>query len=288
MTKNKTKIFIGIGFLICLIGSNLLCHQLSSRSAKERYREELAAKEQEIDRLAAEYEEESEKQLEENLAQLESLREEIKDLNFQQVEEEPERQPATWETMLEGFGQEPSTATKEEVMEAYEAFLNGERNVDSVTGLSIEDIAFPVGEPDKPWWTAYAYIDLNGDGLPELLVDSARYDSLILTYQAGELIIWRPFKEDGKHEWTLCSNGDFSIYRLPGAGEGEWYYYVALNQKGEEIWYLEYGWEYVEDTDYSEREYYFDGIKMSEKEWKSCINKLPLDELEMTVLYEGR
>lgn len=289
MKMNKYLCLVGL--LLVLAVSNLLCHQLSARSAKERYEEELAAKEQEIDRLAAEYEEEFEKLLEEDLAQLESLREEIKDLTFHQVEEEPERQPATWETMLEGFRQEPSTATKEEAMEVYEAFLNGERNSNS--GMGIEEIIFPKGEPDKPWATRYAYNDLTGDGLPELIIETASviWRDWILTYQDGELVTWHYQISMGNMTQDFYGNGD--LLREYTLGNRPYFdrEYLVINKQGEEVWYIQYFWDDEEhDGDRIPGEVYsFDGIEMTRENWEKCINKLPdADELEWIVLYDQK
>ena len=287
MKMNKYLCLVGL--LLVLAVSNLLCHQLSSRSAKERYGEKLAAKEQEIEKLTAEYEEESEKQLEENLAQLESLREEIKDLTSQQVEEEPEKQPATWETMLEGFRQEPSTATKEEVMEAYEAFLNGERN--DIEGRRIYDIiGEPTRKPHGPYNTQYVYRDLTGDGLPELIIETASviWRDWILTYQDGELVTWHCQISIGNMTQDFYGNGDL----LREYTRGTWPYfhreYAVINKQGEEVWYIEYFWDDDEhDRDMIPGEVYsFDGIEMTRENWEKCINKLPdADELEWIVLF---
>ena len=289
MYPKVIKVLFGGVLILILMGTNLFCYQLSARSAKERYGEELAAKEQEIDRLAAEYEEELEKLLEEDLAQLESLREEIKYLTFHQVEEEPEKQPATWENMLEGFVQEPSTATKEEAMEAYEAFLNGERNSNS--GMGIEEIIFPKGEPDKPWSTRYAYSDLTGDGLPELIIETASviWRDWILTYQDGELVTWHYQISSGNMIQDFYGNGDL----LREYSRGTWPYfhrdYAVINKHGEEVWYIQYFWDDEEhDRDGIHGEVYsFDGIEMTRESWEKCINKLPnADELEWIVLFD--
>ena len=62
-------------------------------------------------------------------------------------------------------------------MKFYEDFLQGRNTAFSETmgKIGIEDIIIPKGEPAKHYYSKYALLDLDKDGLKELHVKSARY-----------------------------------------------------------------------------------------------------------------
>jgi len=73
-----------------------------------------------------------------------------------------------------------------QIMELYEDFLKGVRNVKGI--CNINDITIPVGETDIHYSTKYAYCDSNGDDIPELHIKSGRY-YYIISYQDNDLFV---------------------------------------------------------------------------------------------------
>ena len=265
---------------LLLIISNLLCYRLSRQAVKEQYDKELTAKEQEIGALEAEYE------LKLKDASEEGTSPEL----IENQEEAKENKYPEWEKMMAGLIWEPQTTTEEEVLAAYEEFLNGERTTDN--GTSIYDIVIPTGEPDKRCYTEYAYYDLTGDGLPELALNIASvvWSNWTLTYRDGEVVTWHYQIADGGFDQEVCSNGDIDrIYLKKRVFPYLYKKYIVLNKNGEEVWEIPYFCDDLNRDEVMDPEdtYCFDDVEMSSEDWNKCIEKLPaLNELEWIVLFD--
>lgn len=76
-------------------------------------------------------------------------------------------------------------------MELYQEFLAGQLSIDYMgSSLDMNTIMTPTGEPDRSYFTKYAYYDSDGDTIPELHICSARY-YYVLTCRDHKLLVWK-------------------------------------------------------------------------------------------------
>ena len=173
-------------------------------------------------------------------------------------------------------------------MKFYEDFLQGRNTAFSETmgKIGIEDIIIPKGEPEKHYYSKYALLDLDKDGLKELHVKSARY-YYILKYKDNNLIIWTqlsPYSEP-------LNNGAFLEHRVFSAPSYKVYSYSMLDGNGSEIFELNFG---TYDINYNgvqdhEDEYYFEGEKIEKDMWDRLTDKylsVGSDKIEWVILFE--
>ena len=240
MMKNKTKIFIGIGFVICLIGSNLLTYYLTERNEQKEYEPEAAALQEKEDEMTAQHEKDLTDLQEEYKKQLAGLEEEYAKLS-EKPEEEPEKEPE-----MSAYG--------EEMLEAYEAFLVGEE----INGAE------------------YTYLDVGADSYPELHVRTEE-EYVIYTYRDGEVIEFKRFEgkvtlynggvfmrevKDGK---GVTKN---NIFVLEPDGE------ILINM--ELLWQDKNGNGEADEED----RYEYNGVAISKEDWENQIDKYQQKETD--------
>ncbi len=164
----------------------------------------------------------------------------------------------------------------EEATEIYIKFLKGDM---SVNDIDINYITIPKGEPDRHYGTKYAFFDSNGDGIPELHINSARY-YYILMYLNDELKIWKNLSPY-PHYYAL-KNGAFISHRFGAAPISDEYCYFIFNFLGDEITELSFS-KYDKNGDgiYDVNdEYLFDYISVSKEIWEDLTSRyLYIDSL---------
>jgi hypothetical protein len=114
----------------------------------------------------------------------------------------------------------------DKVIRMYNEFLEGKI---SVEGIDMNFLTTPKGEPDRHYTTKYALFDSNGDKIPELHINSARY-YYILSYINNKLIIWKNMTTDPQ-TYTL-KNGAFISKYFGAAPLSDDYTYFILNFLG--------------------------------------------------------
>lgn len=180
---------------------------------------------------------------------------------------------------------------KEKALELYREFLEGKIDIN---GLSIDDLTIPTGEPERRYPTRYALGDSNGDSIPELHVDSARY-YYILTYINGELSIWKSFFSG---DYYPLKNGGIIETGFGVVSDYEFAYYT-FNYLGEETLCIRFS---VNDTNNNSifddgDEYFYDDVFVTKDKWDKLTESYLYrdengiyqiaDELEWEVLFQG-
>ncbi|MDL2302564.1 hypothetical protein LJC58_09450 [Lachnospiraceae bacterium OttesenSCG-928-D06] len=188
------------------------------------------------------------------------------------------------------------TETKTEqdlAIELYNAFLTG--NV-KATGWDINEMTIPTGEPDKRYATNYAFFDSNGDEIPELHVNAARY-YYVFTIRDSEMVVWKDLSPY-PHYYAL-NNGAF-ISRKFGAGpKHDVYNYIIMDYLGNEIFGLVFSkYDQNQNGIYDDSdEFLFDWINVTKEQWELLTERyIYIDEagieqvkneIEWTVLFDG-
>lgn len=126
-----------------------------------------------------------------------------------------------------------STETKN-VIDMYNDFLDGKIIVE---GIDIKFLTTPKGEPDKHYATKYALFDLNGDKIPELHINSARY-YYILSYINNKLTIFKNLSP--YPQFYALKYGAFISHHFGTAPISDEYRYSVLDFLGKEIWELNF------------------------------------------------
>ncbi|MBD5539920.1 MAG: hypothetical protein HDR00_01775 [Lachnospiraceae bacterium] len=189
----------------------------------------------------------------------------------------------------------------DKAIEMYQEFIWGEREIDGwdIDELTIPDFSLfkeasiPLTKAGR-YATHYALWDTNGDNIPELHFDSARY-YLVFSYKDGDVFVWKdltngieciPRKDGGFITWSI------RIYK------SDYYVYSIYDYSGEEIYCLEFSWD---DTNRngshdSEDEYLFDNELVSQDAWEELAKKYVYrnengvwtfaNQLDWVVLYE--
>lgn len=174
----------------------------------------------------------------------------------------------------------------------YNEFLDGKIIVE---GIDINFLTTPKGEPNKHYATKYALFDSNGDKIPELHINSARY-YYILSYINNKLII---FKDLSPYpQFYALKNGAFISHQFGTAPISDKYNYFILDFLGNEVWEVNFSkYDKNENGIYDNNdEYMFDGVNVSKEIWDALTERyLYTDEkgieqiqnqIEWTVIYD--
>ena len=191
----------------------------------------------------------------------------------------------------------------EKAIEMYQEFIWGERKIDGwdIDELTIPDFkafkeaSIPLTKADR-YPTHYALWDTNGDNIPELHFDSARY-YYVFSYRDGDVFIWKDLTNS--LECIPRKDGGFITWSI-GIDKSDYYVYSIFDYSGEEIYCLEFSWDDTNrngDHD-SEDEYLFDNELVSQDAWEELAKKYVYrnengvwtfaNQLDWVVLYEGK
>lgn len=180
---------------------------------------------------------------------------------------------------------------EEEVMGLYQEFLDGKREIE---GLSIDELTVPTGETGRRYPTKYAFGDANGDNIPELHVNSARY-YYVFSFRDGNLFVWNDFT--GSYCFPL-KDGGFIFWSM-GMFKDELYNYHTYDYDGEEKYGICFSWDDFNNNKIHDKEdeYLFDDEAVTQDQWNKLTQKYLYqdedniwriaNELEWTILYEG-
>lgn len=174
----------------------------------------------------------------------------------------------------------------------YNEFLDGKITVD---GIDIYFLTTPSGEPNKHYATKYAFFDSNGDKIPELHINSARY-YYILSLINNKLIILKDLSP--YPQYYALKNGGFISHRFGTAPMSDEYNYLILDFLGNEVWEINFS-KYDKDNNgiYDNKDdYIFDGVNVTNEIWdalterylytdKNGIEQIR-NEIEWVVMYD--
>ena len=136
---------------------------------------------------------------------------------------------------------ESMEAACENAICGYNEFLANER---SIAATTIEEIYTPTGEPDRRYVTYYLIHDIDGDGIPELHVQTCR-EYLVFSYKNGKFYMLKGFFSDPT-DYYLTKDGiliyiststierrDFwKCFKLDSKGNEtdlDWFYRIEIN-----------------------------------------------------------
>lgn len=122
----------------------------------------------------------------------------------------------------------------------------------------------------------YAYKDLNGDGIDELITepDFGACMQIIYTYRRGKV---RKLVEVGQGEFTKYYKKNKVLFYYGGHGDWEWdEYYKFQNNKYKRVAYKEVAFDYNMETEEEiyTTSYYVKGKKVDKRVYTSYIKKL--------------
>lgn len=149
----------------------------------------------------------------------------------------------------------------------YMEFLKGNRLAD---GLDISEIVAPTGEPEKQYFSEYAYFDCDGDKFPELHIRSEKC-YYIIDCDEDNLSIWNYFLPGTE----LLDNGDYLYTHIGGAPLHYDYRYSSVNREGEEFCIITFScYDANGDGKFSEEDSFFSGEDpLSYTEWLNLTEK---------------
>ena len=158
----------------------------------------------------------------------------------------------------------------DDVVKIYKEFLYGKRQIKG--GSDINSLTIPTGETDKHYNTKYAFFDSNGDGIPELHINSSRYYE-IYTVRNNELTIWKDLSP--YPYYYPLNNGAFISWKPGAAPMYDLYTYHVYNFIGDEIWNISFScYDLNQNNIYDEKdEYYFEGVEVTKKQWIELTEK---------------
>ena len=194
--------------------------------------------------------------------------------SFDRITAEVEREEESEEEPDEKINNEPykeldKETLKEQAVLAYKKFIDG--RCSSVGGINIYSLAMPTGEPDRRYPTDYAIIDVNGDGIPELNIQTAR-EFNVYSFENGEITFLGLFMPS-LYGYCILKNGAYMRYsdRFSTCS----YSYFELDGKGNQINGLGFYWDenngnYIPDK---EDDFFFDGKACSMEEWYDRTRK---------------
>lgn len=186
----------------------------------------------------------------------------------------------------------PSTEA-DKANKMYNEFIDGKITVE---GIDINFITTPKGEPDKHYATKYALFDSNGDKIPELHINSARY-YYILSYINNKLIIWKDLSP--YLPVYALKNGAFISQYFGAAPLSDNYNYFILDFLGNKNWEVNFSkYDKNENGIYDNNdEYLFDGVNVSKEIWDALTERYLYtdekgieqirNEIEWVVIYDG-
>jgi hypothetical protein len=157
----------------------------------------------------------------------------------------------------------------EKVINIYNEFLRGNIVVEEV---DINYITIPTGEPDKRYETKYAFFDSNGDGIPELHINSGRY-YYIFTVTGNDLIIWKLLSPNPPY--YALDNGAFISRRYGSGPMSDEYFYIIVDFSGNEVFSLRFS-KYDKNANgfYDKNdEYLFDGVSVTKEIWEGLTKR---------------
>lgn len=144
------------------------------------------------------------------------------------------------------------TAENQEVRKIYHEFIDGKS---SIAGMKIFDICTPTGEPDKRYKTDYTILDCNGDGIPELCIQTGR-EFYVFSHKDGKADILVAYFSDSS-EYEVLKDGAFVYCPVDAIGTGhhrqDYYCYFRLDALGNEVDKIKFYW-----TDINENNIYDD------------------------------
>ena len=239
----------------------------------------------------------------------------IKEKATEIIENHPEEtvQPENEENIIEGSKPiNPNIEIKgdinwsgeeaEKAIEMYQEFIWGEREIDGwdIDELTIPDFngfketSIPLTQAER-YPTHYALWDTNGDNIPELHFDSARY-YYVFSYKDGDVFIWENFT--GTNCYPL-KDGGFITWSV-GTFKSDLYVYHIYDYSGEDVYWLDFSWDdtNMNGTHDVEDEYLFDNVPVSQDIWEELVKKYVYrnesgvwtfaNQLDWVVLYEER
>ena len=188
-------------------------------------------------------------------------------------------------------------------IEIYQEFIWGKREIDGwhIDDLTVVDVSgiraasIPITEAER-YPTRYALWDTNGDGIPELHFDSARY-YYVFSYKDGNVFVWMDLTNG--IECILRKDGGFITWSI-GTFKSDLFVYHTFDYCGEDRYRLEFSWDdtNMNDIHDKEDEYLFDDVPVSQDIWEKLVKRYIcqdengtwafVDELDWVILYEGK
>ena len=163
--------------------------------------------------------------------------------------------------------------------------------------IDINTLSIPIGEPDKRYKTIYTFFDVNGDGIPELYINSGG-SFIIFTVRNNELAVWKYLTPNSP--CFALDNGAFMWQKFGGGLLHDYYGYVIYDYFGNEVFKLGFSrYDINENGFYDEDDIYeFEGVKVTKEIWESlteryiCTDENGVErfhnEIEWIVLFEAR
>lgn len=170
---------------------------------------------------------------------------------------------------------------RKEAISLYEEFIRGDYSITYSPNQNSEKLNIDLkyytdvtGEPNKHYFTQYAYFDGDKDGLEELHILSERYYDII-KYQDGELVI-DELSEEIDRDYTLLNNGaylyqkdldvwgarNFSIY----GDKGKTILEISFNMRCPEG--------YIFPSEESQIIYYYLGAEVTKEQYEELIQPI--------------
>lgn len=188
-------------------------------------------------------------------------------------------------------------------IEIYQEFIWGKREIDGwhIDDLTLVDVSgiraasIPITEAER-YPTRYALWDTNGDGIPELHFDSARY-YYVFSYKDGNAFVWMDLTNG--IECIPRKDGGFITWSI-GTFKSNLFVYHNFDYCGEDRYRLEFSWDdtNMNDIHDKEDEYLFDDVPVSQDIWEKLVKRYIcqdengtwafVDELDWVILYEGK
>jgi len=169
---------------------------------------------------------------------------------------------ADMEFLVENTQSNQAVLYKENILLAYEDFLNGKIGTETKGGfIKIGDI-WLVSEVNKS--RQYALCDMNGDGIPELLVSAI--NTYIFTCNNGELSLW--WSDEYWNDYSkILENKDIIHIRHGVAPTHITYHYLILDEYGGEKEHIIFE-KYDSDEDGIYDFYVYENIDdLAQEEW---------------------
>lgn len=159
---------------------------------------------------------------------------------------------------------ESMEAACENAICGYNEFLANER---SIAATTIEEIYTPTGEPDRRYVTYYLIHDIDGDGIPELHVQTCR-EYLVFSYKNGKFYMLKGFFSDPT-DYYLTKDGILIYISTSTIERRDFWKCFKLDSKGNETdldWF--YRIEINENNYYDEDDIYvFNETECTMEEW---------------------
>ena len=154
--------------------------------------------------------------------------------------------------------------TKCQAVKAYQEFIEGKRNC---MGQDILSFVTPTGESERRYATKYYIADSTGDGVPELHVWG--HLCTVFTFDNNEMTILDSFCSSSAGMYYLIENGVMVYDEYVKNVFGNYYCYFILDEDGNRIEKLSFGWEDINDNYRFDNDdiYAFNGTACTMEEW---------------------